>query len=63
MEQSEEHVENFRNVLGTHLRLDEEIMGSWWEHIRNNKNPTSPTLPRQKKKTGCIECMLQFLIG
>jgi hypothetical protein len=51
--QSEEHVENLRNVLGTRLGLDEKIMGSWWEHIRNNKNPkksNTPHPPKEEKK-------------
>jgi hypothetical protein len=28
-------------------------MGTWWEHIENNKiqkNPTAPTLPQKNKK-------------
>jgi hypothetical protein len=64
--QSEEHVENSRNMLGTHLGVDEkiwEVCGNTLGTTKIQKNPTTPTLPKREKKTGCIECMLQFLIG
>jgi hypothetical protein len=36
-------------MLGTHLGLDEKIIGSWWEHIRNNKNPKKSNTPHPPK--------------
>jgi hypothetical protein len=42
-----EHIENMKNMLGTPWELDWNTLGSWWEHIKNNKNyghKVSPTL-------------------
>jgi len=52
-----EHNENLRHMLGT-----------WWEHIGNTKNPkkiTSPSLPfsPKRQKHGSLGWMLAHLIG
>jgi hypothetical protein len=42
------------NTLGTWetcWKLDENIVGISWEHIRNNKNPTPPPSPERKIKS------------
>jgi hypothetical protein len=48
--QSEEHVENLRNMLGTHLGVDEkiwEVGGNTLGTTKIQKNPTPPTLPKR----------------
>jgi hypothetical protein len=43
LEHFEEHIENFENMLGTHLKLDGNTMGT-------ERNPTLPSLQEKKPR-------------
>ncbi len=47
-----ERIRNLVNLLRTDWELDVNTVGTWWEHIENqkySKKPTAPTLLKRKK--------------
>jgi len=41
---------NTLQIWGTCLEPDGKILGTWWEHIGNKKNPLPPPPPKNPKK-------------
>ncbi len=48
-------------MLRTHWKLDEDIMGTLWEHVENNTYPTPPNPPTQEKK-GCNNHVCKYIV-
>jgi hypothetical protein len=49
-------------MLGTHEKLDGNIVGFSWEHIRNHKSPTSSPSFKRKKLGTVGACYLTSLV-
>jgi len=44
--------------MGTHWELEGNIVGTHWEHRKNEKKNPPPQPNFKKKESKCLECML-----